>query len=154
MSIGVAGRRFPSAKWSFTPGLAWRADQLQRALIGVLLGLRPRPEETAAVFFLRRARAVADFAKGQGLWSVRLAKRLLGWKEHLDRAADRPQRSWAALILPWKDSQWLQLRRMAVGSRLATGGRTDTRVHGGFVYKRWEDSIAAARKHSSAENSG
>lgn len=76
--------------------------------------------------------------------SLLIAKRVIGWAEHLERAKARPQQCWPALIAGLHGGVWWPAKRLAANSISVFVGRTRTRSGGGRPRTRWHDGLHIA----------
>ena len=132
---------YRSTRWPPQQSLQKQIDRAQRMMVAILLRPPPLEDETIPDFVRRRHRIVAQHCRNEGLWSRRHCERVLNWRSHLERDANRW--SWPALLLHHRGSQWLQQTRVEHCS-LPTGGRTGTRSSPGFVARLWHDGVAYA----------
>lgn len=133
-----------NTRWSVSPNFLAEIDRVQRRMWAVLLKLRKTPAESPEGFVRRRARTAGQAASAAGLWSIRTAKRITAWEDHLGRAANAD--SWAAHLLRSRGRQWLQEQRMLHSSLNLQSGRTGTRLLPGKPQTRWHDGAQCARE--------
>ena len=134
---------YRASRWPPQKFIRSAVDKLQRKMTGILLRLEVSPNETPADFNRRRGRVAGSYCKKAGWWSDTWFKRAILWDEHVNRA--HQHRSWCAPLLLWRDSLWLQERRLARGSASSAAGRTATRSYHGRVHARWQEAIAFAK---------
>ena len=95
-------------------------------LMAFIFGLRPRCDETAKQFSIRRNRAVAQKVFEADLRCSRhWALKVTTWVEHCRWHGESP----AGQLLRCQDPEWLQLRRALSGS-LRTSGSIDAGITG------------------------
>ena len=151
---------FRAGKWVLTRKLVAAIDRLQKQVHSLLLRLRQQPCEDAEAFRLRKSRAAAAEMAKVGPWSGRVAARISDWKSHIEHQEEAQPELWTSKVLAWRDSAWLQRRRVACGSRSALAGRLMSRRCGGYVRERWQEmlptveSIASTWRRRQAKGEG
>ena len=138
------GVSFRCPWWAFNKGVAMELDTTQRSMMAILLRVPRKPCEDVDAYFRRRAKEAGAIAKQQGLWSVRVAQRILSWDAHISRGSVS---SWAALAYRWRDDLWYQARRLAMSSASVFGGRLGMRSQRGGVKTRFHDGVRFAKSH-------
>ena len=131
--------RFKWTRWPFVAYRAGHLDSVQRKMFSIILGLRPGVGETMQQFVRRRGRSVGELQRQQGPWSTQWARAIVAWSEHLYR--DRNANTWAAMVAKHRTPEELAERRAFFSQRPCT------RSSGGYIKKRWFESVfdAASR---------
>ena len=117
-------------------GTAARLDRTQRKMIGHLLQIRPRPDESVEDFVIRRHSITSRKARHMGLWSLSWAGSCVSWNAHVTRQHD--DRAWSHHLLGYHDLEWLASQRHAMSAR-RRGSRIGTRVVLGKPQRRWQE---------------
>ena len=135
---------YRNSRWPPHRQRCLEVDQLQRKMMAIIHRTPMLPGEAPAEYVRRRHILSAKRCKESGLWSVRHCTRVIAWRDHITRPANR--HSWAALLLEFRGLQWLAERRSAFSSGLLgiLAGRTGTRVAAGNVATRWHDGVRFA----------
>lgn len=120
-------------------------DSVQRRMWAILLNLRKSPAETPKGYVRRRARTAGQAACAAGLCSIRTARRVVAWEDHLGRPANA--HSWPAHFLQTRGRKWLQEQIMQHSSLSLQSGRTGTRLLPGKPQTRWHDGAVCAREY-------
>ena len=133
---------FRNTRWPWTQSLAYCQDKLQRRFLSQFVHIEQLPGEEVHTFHRRRMRAIAALIRQRGTWSKLHARRVVAWASHLARP--RNLTSLAAMLHSWRDSSWLERRRLDPD----TGGahRPGTRSAPGPVVKRWDEALEAAQE--------
>ena len=129
--------RFKWTRWPFTTSKAIQLDAVQRRMIGILLCLRRQRDDPLDVYIRRRGRRAGELQRATGAWSKGWAQAVVNWGEHLKRP--RNGATWAAMLAELRSPDELAERRAV------NGGRPRTRSCGGFVRKRWWESVGDAQ---------
>ena len=120
--------------------MASRMNRFQAFLLAKALQLPGRPNETAATWAQRRMRHAGDAIRAQSAqWSIRWAKQIVNWREHVLRHTD----CWAARLIQTRNAAWLRHRRREhAGASISwteRAGRTATRIVREHVQPRYEE---------------
>ena len=127
--------RFRWTRWPFTASRALQLDAMQRRMYGIVLRLERYAYEDIDAFVRRRGRRCAELQKQRGAWSIEWANGIIGWSAHLSR--QRNAATWAAMVSSLRTPAELAERR-------AAHGRPGTRVTGGYMCRRWFESVSDA----------
>ena len=127
---------FRAPRWSFTVSTAERLNRLQRKMFRIVLPVRMLPGETPELFNRRAARIASQLQHDVGPWGVLWAVRVITWAAHVLR--DTKHKCWSAKILDVRSSRELSERRAE------RHNRPETRKQGGFLSRRWTDSVPVA----------
>ena len=101
-----------------------------------MLRVKMRDGETMQTYVCRRGRQVAGLQRQQGPWSEMWARAVVAWSEHLHR--ERNSSTWAAMVSKYRTPEELAERRAFFDKR------PRTRAVGGYVRKRWFESVIDA----------
>ncbi len=100
---------------------------------------KPWPDEDLNKYKKRRMYEAACYIRSfSQRWSQVWARPLASFTAHAQRS-HAP--SWVTDLLNYRCKAWLQKRRADVGSHSIYGGKTRTRVFGGIVYARCDESL-------------
>ena len=132
---------FRWARWPFQQSYAAKLDRTQRKMIGHLLQIRPRPDESVDEFVQRRHSITSRKARHMGLWSLSWAGSCVSWNAHVTRRHD--DRAWSHHLLCYHDLEWLAAQRHAMSAGRG-GSRTGTRVRQGKPQRRWQEGVELA----------
>ena len=134
----IASFRWP--RWPFQKGAADKIGGIQRKMLYILAGVRPRASETPAAYVQRRRSIAGGYVATVGKWSRDWARSLKSWHDHVERHHDPWAWSWP--LLHWHDSDWLKRQREAASS--VSESRTRTRVIRARPQRRWEEGLRDA----------
>ena len=134
---------YRNTRWPAYAELAQTIDRLQRKMVAGILRPRMQLGEAPDRYIRRRNRLATVECLRMGTWSYRHCKRILNWRDHLERPANAA--SWAAILLHFRGFEWLMARRSQHQGGLL-GGRTGTRVASGNVSTRWHDGVLYAEQ--------
>ena len=123
-------------RWPFTLTRARTIVRLQRNMLGKCCKVVPVSGESADNFVRRRRRLASQLQQEIGAWSLRWARQVIRWNEHLQRD---PNHSWPSQLLQVRSSAELQQRRW-------TWGRPRTRSSPGFLFARWTECLQTAEQ--------
>ena len=132
---------FRNTRWPCTRSLAEHQNRLQRHMLAYFVHVERMPWEDLAAHNRRRMRTIGNLARQQGAWGSQHAQRVVEWAEHLERPGNFC--SLASRLYRWRGPEWLQNRRNQSGVN-----RPGTRILQGYLPKRWDESIADARRFS------
>ena len=127
-------------RWPPTALRQMQIDTIQRKMVCSIMRLRPHAHEGPVEYVRRRNRQATTIMGQRGRWSVKHCKRVVAWDAHLQRP--RNSCSWAAILLKFRDSKWLEARRLQNSAGFES--RTRTRVARSFVAMRWQDGVSRA----------
>ena len=130
-------------RWPPTTLRQMQIDTVQRKMVCSIMRLQPYPHENPVEYLRRRNRQATETMNLQGKWTTKHCKRVVAWNDHLRRP--RNDRAWAAILLKFRDEQWIEQQRRynSVGNE----SRTRTRALPGFVAMRWHDGVRLAAAH-------
>jgi hypothetical protein len=132
---------FRWARWPYQVTYASKLDTVQRQMIGMMMGIRPRPHEDAQDFTRRRRLTTGHVASRHGRWSAAWRDSLMSWHAHVTRNHDT--KAWSLPLLEWHSDDWLDEQRL-LSSSGPTESRTDTRARSGKPHKRWSEGLQQA----------
>ena len=134
---------FRCTRWPAHADLSDRIDRVQRKMVAGILRPRMVLGESPEQVIRRRNRLATAECRRMGPCSSRHCKRVLRWRDHLERPANSI--SWASMLLHYRGSEWLMLQRSQHQGGLF-GGRTGTRTMSGNVATRWHDGVRYAEQ--------
>ena len=139
------GYRFKCTRWPPQRNIALEFDKVQNKMVAVLMRVPRLPGEPAHEYVRRRNHAASCQTRAVGKWSDTWYKRVVNWKDHLERP--RNAHSWPAQLLHYRGEGFLQQTRVDNNSASALAGSTRTRAMRGIVHTRWHDgaNLAASR---------
>ena len=129
-------------RWPPTALRQMQIDTVQRKMVSSIMRLCPRAHEGPVEYVRRRNRQATTIMGQRGRWSMKHCKRVVAWNEHLHRP--RNGNSWAAVLLKFRDSKWLETQRLL--NSTGSESRTCTRAARGFVAMRWQDGVKIAEQ--------
>ena len=127
MDTGWCGGEPSQKDWGIIGLHCGRTSPLQRELLSLVVGARPREGESKAGFCIRRNREVSnEIVRARASIAGHWAMKTVTWIEHLGRHPKSP----AALLLKEQTPEWLETCRILAGTSQhasSTAGRTMTR---------------------------
>ena len=144
---------FRSNNWPFCKHIADAMDALQTLAISLAAAIPPMDGEPVSEFHRRRAKTAGVAAAARGRWSLRWAKQVMSWDEHVRR--NSTGRLWGAAVLELRPDSWLRQQRRrfvpfisrAIHPLSDEAGRLGTRARRGQPAKRWEEGASDAREY-------
>ena len=144
----VTGFDYRNTRWPPHRKISSEIDRLQKKMVAGILHIPMSPGESPSDFVKRRGRISSNKCRDLGLWSARHCKRVIAWRDHIQRPAN--DTAWPARLYQHKGFQWLRERRAERHSSLLAG-RTGTRVAPGHVAIRWHDGVRYADSIASSQ---
>ena len=132
---------YRNTRWPPHNQLGKEIDQVQRKMVAAITRVPSVPDDSPERYVRRRNSVVKAVCEEMGWWSARHCKRVVAWRDHLQRPAN--SWSWPAVLYEFRGSDFLARLRAAHSSNVF-GGRTGTRVAPGHVATRWHDSVRFA----------
>ena len=128
--------------WSVAKTSLAAVRSVQNAVVASCLRLPRQIGEDDAAFARRRNKEAAKWIGPQRCWARRVAANILSWDEHIRRAS---KTSWATILVRYRDSRWLQARRLLQKSASIFSGRLASRAAPSRPHTRWEEGVEHAK---------
>ena len=129
---------FRLSRWPFSASKAKQLDRTQRKMVGVLVNVCIKADESRESFWRRRNALVSACIPRNDKWSVVWAKRVKTWSDHVDRNSCGA--CWASNIAQFCTPVDLSVRRTLNYNRPAV------RAVAGFTSLRWYESVSRANE--------
>lgn len=129
---------FRCSWWQYSSTLLSRIRSIQLRFISCLIRIPPRLGELPGDYSRRRALEAQRIGSRWGSWDVMCGGYAMRWFEHANR---NHARSWPGYLLAFRSSDWLERRRLEVGSSSAFAGKLNARASRSRPRTRFEDGI-------------